>query len=63
MCLVLYYNAYDAKIGYLVRDKNPLTLKKAYKIASNIESDKKASNKIPKRGDIRIKHLNVAYSS
>lgn len=49
--LVVYYNAYDSKMCYLLRDKNPLSLREAYKMAVNIENNRKASRKVGRRDD------------
>lgn len=51
VCLVTYLNAFDSKMGYLLRDKNPRTLAEAYKLAINIESNRRISGKLGRRED------------
>jgi len=54
MCMVLYINAFDAKTAYGLRDKGPASLKDAFRIATNIENNRKAFGKTNKRDDVKI---------
>lgn len=54
VCLVSYYNDFDSKMGYHLRDKNPQTLRDAYKVSLHIEINRKASGKIGRREDVKI---------
>ena len=39
MCLVVYLDAFDKKMSYLLRDKEPKTLHQAFMIAIEIENN------------------------
>ncbi|HEX4849980.1 MAG TPA: hypothetical protein VFV08_04190, partial [Puia sp.] len=54
MCIILYINAFDAKTAYGLRDKGPATLRDAFRIAVNIENNRKASGKTNRRDDVKI---------
>lgn len=56
MCLNTYYNAFDSKMAYILRDKNPHNLRDAFRIAINVESNRKASGKLGRRIDGRLLH-------
>lgn len=49
--LTTYFNPFDIKMAYTLRDKDPRTLRDAYKMAINIESNRKASDKLERRDD------------
>ena len=46
VCLTTYFNAFDSKMACQLRDKEPKTLRDAFRIAVNIENKRKASNKL-----------------
>ena len=39
VCLITYLNAFDGKITYQLRDKEPRTLREAFRIVVNIENN------------------------
>lgn len=41
MCLVHYYDTFDGKIRYCLKDENPQTLRVAYATTINIEKHEK----------------------
>lgn len=43
VCLKTYFNAFDSKMAYQLRDKDPKNLRDAYKVAVNIKNNRKAS--------------------
>ena len=51
VCITTYFNAFDIKMAYIFRDKDPKTLKEAFQIAVNIENNRRASGKLGKRDD------------
>ena len=53
-CVATYNNAFDAKMSYLLRDKDPQTIRDAFRMAINIESNMRASGKFDKRDDQRL---------
>ena len=54
VCLTTYFNAFDNKMAYELRDKAPRTLRDAYKIAVNIENNRKASGKFGRRDEPKL---------
>lgn len=54
VCLVFYLNAFDTKIGYELRTRNPHVLTEAFKDSLNIENNIKASRKIGRRDEVKI---------
>ena len=54
VCLTTYFNAFDSKMAYQLRDKDPKTLRDSYKIAVNIENNRKASGKLGGRDDPKL---------
>ena len=40
--LTTYFNAFDSKMSYILRDKDPRTLRDALRIAINVENNRKA---------------------
>lgn len=54
VCLKTYYNAFDSKMTYQLRDKDPKTLRDAYKIAVNIKNNRKAFGKLGRRDDPKL---------
>lgn len=52
--LITYFNAFDRKMAYQLRDKDPKTLRDAYKVAVNIENNRKASRKLRRRDDPKL---------
>ena len=51
VCITTYFNAFENKMAYILRDKDPKTLRDAFKIAVNIENNRRASGKLAKRDD------------
>ena len=49
--LTTYFNAFDSKMAYQLRDKDPKILRDAYKIAVNIENNRKSYGKLGRRDD------------
>ena len=49
--LTTYFNAFDSKMAYELRDKDPKTLRDSYKIVVNIENNRKESSKLGRRDD------------
>ena len=49
--LTTYFNAFDRKMAYELRDKVPRTLRYAYKVVVNIENNRKTSGKLHRRDD------------
>ena len=54
VCLTTYFNAFESKMAYHLRDKDPKTLRDAYKIVVNIGNNRKASNKLGRRDDPQL---------
>lgn len=54
ICLVNYCNAFDPKISYIQRDKNPQNLREEFKMVVHIENNRRASRKVGRRDDIKI---------
>ena len=52
--LTTYFNAFDSKMAYELRDKAPWTLRDAYKVAVNIENNRKTSSKLGRRDDPKL---------
>ena len=52
--LTTYFNAFDRKMAYQLRDKDLKTLRDAYKIVVNIANNKKASSKMGRRDDPKL---------
>ena len=48
------FNAFDSKMAYNLRDKDPKTLRDAYKMTVNIENNTKASGKLGRRDDPKL---------
>ncbi|KAH9289398.1 hypothetical protein KI387_033515, partial [Taxus chinensis] len=48
-CLIKYVDAFDKKVAYYLRDKNPGTLRQAFTMALQIENNINAIGKPPKR--------------
>ena len=54
VCITTYFNAIDSKMAYILRDKDPKTLRDTFKIAVNIENNRRASSKLGKRDDPKL---------
>ena len=54
VCITTYFNAFDSKMTYILRDKDPKTLRDAFKIVVNIENNRRASGKLGKRDDRKL---------
>ena len=55
VCLITYLNAFDGKMAYQLRDKEPRTLRDAFKIAINVENNLRISKRLEsKRDDPRL---------
>ena len=52
--LTTHFNSFDSKMAYILRDKNPKTLRDAFKTAINIENNRKASSKLGRRDDPKL---------
>ncbi|KAH9287659.1 hypothetical protein KI387_031776 [Taxus chinensis] len=53
-CLIKYSDAFDKKVAYYLRDKNPTTLRQAFTMALQIENNIKVVGKPPKREGIKL---------
>ena len=51
VCITTYFNAFDSKMGYNLRDKDPRTLKDTFRIATNIENNMRISSKLGRKRD------------
>lgn len=51
VCLTTPFNAFNNKMAYILRDKDPRTLRDAFRMAMNIENNRKASRKLGRRDD------------
>ena len=51
VCLKTYFNAFDSKIGYHLRDKDPRTLKDSFRFAVNIENNMRIFGKLGNKRD------------
>lgn len=54
VCITTYFNAFDSKMAYILREKDCKTLRDAFKIAMNIENNRRASRKLGKRDDPKL---------
>lgn len=55
VCLITYLNAFDGNMAYQLRDKEPRTLREAFRIAINIENNLRISGRLEsKRDDPRL---------
>ena len=55
VCLITYLNAFNGKMAYQLRDKEPRTLRDAFKISINIENNLRIWGKLgSKRDDPRL---------
>lgn len=54
ICLTAYFNTFDSKITYILRDKYPRILRDAFKIAINIENNRRAPGKLGRRDDPKL---------
>ena len=55
ICLITYLNAFDGKMTYQLRDKEPRTLRDAFRIAINIENNLRILGRLEsKRYDPRL---------
>ena len=52
--LTTYFNAFDNKMAYQLRDKDPKKFRYAFKIVVNIEDNRKSSSKIGRRDDPKL---------
>ena len=51
VCLITYLNAFDGKMAYQLRDKEPRTLRDAFIIAINIENKLMIFGKLGRKRD------------
>ena len=55
VCLITYLNAFDGKTAYQLRDKEPRTLRDAFRMAINVENNLRISGRLEsKRDDPRL---------
>ena len=55
VCLITYLNAFDGKIAYQLRDKDPRTLREAFRVAINVENNLRITGRLEsKRDDPRL---------
>ena len=54
VCLTTYFNAFDSKMAYVLRDKESKTLRDAYTMAINIENNRRATGNLGKRDDPKL---------
>ena len=55
VCMITYLNSFDGKMAYQLRDKDPRTLRDAFRITVNIENNLRISGKLgSKRDDHRL---------
>ena len=55
VCMITYLNAFDGKMAYQLRDKDPRTVRDAFRIVVNIENNLRISRKLgSKRDDPRL---------
>ena len=52
--ITTYFNEIDSKMAYIPRDKDPKTLRDAFKITVNIDNNRRASGKLGKRNDPKL---------
>ncbi|KAH9308630.1 hypothetical protein KI387_036541, partial [Taxus chinensis] len=53
-CLIKYVDAFDKKVAYYLRDKNPTNLRQAFTMALQIENNIKAIGKPLKRDGVKL---------
>ena len=46
VCLITYLNAFDGKILYQLRDKDPRTLREAFRMAINVENNLRITGRL-----------------
>ena len=49
--LMTYFNDFDVKMGYQLRDKEPRTLRDVFRIVINIENNMRISSKLGNKRD------------
>ena len=54
VCLTTYFNSFDRKMVYILKDKDPITLRDGFKTTINIENNRKASGKLGRRDDPKL---------
>lgn len=54
VCLTTYFNAFDGKMGYFLRDKEPRTLRDAFRVSINIENNMKILGKLGTKTELLI---------
>lgn len=54
VCLTTYFNAFDSKMAYVLRDKDPKILREAYTMVVNIENNRREAGKLGKRDDPKL---------
>ena len=52
--LTTYFNDFDSKMDYVLRDKDPKTLRDAYTLVVNIKNNRRAAGKLEKRDDPKL---------
>ncbi|KAH9307199.1 hypothetical protein KI387_044414, partial [Taxus chinensis] len=61
--LIIYSDAFDKKVAYYSKDKNPTTLRQAFTMALQIKNNIKAFGKPPKREGIKLINVEKPHSS
>ena len=51
VCIITYLNYFDGKMAYQLRDKEPRTLRDAFRISVNIENNLRISEKLHRKRD------------
>lgn len=54
VCLTIYFNAFNSKMTYLLRDKNTCTLRDSFIIGVNVESNRREFSKLGRREDPKL---------
>ena len=54
VCLTTYFNSFDSKMAYQLRDKELKNLRDVFKFVVNMENNNKASRKLGRRDDSKL---------
>ena len=57
VCITTYFSAFDSKMAYILKYKDPKTLRDAFKIVVNIENNSRPFGKLGKRDDPKLFNL------
>lgn len=52
--LTTYFNVFDSKMAYTLREKDPRMLRDAYKMIVNIENNRRTSSKLGRRDNPKL---------